>query len=117
MHRFLAIFAIALFASTSACNLVNRDKGDEASARTHLQKFLAPGADYTALTKPLRPTKKDYEDRFDAETAPKVQAMYDAEWDNDPPAIQPKPEQTDLLLYSPTTEELKAGVGRKRRCT
>jgi hypothetical protein len=87
------------------------DKGDEASAKAKLEKFLKPGADYASLTKDLRPSKADYDDLFDAETASKIQSVYDAEWDKDPPAIQPKPEQTELILLSASVDDLKHSTG------
>lgn len=86
-------------------------RGDEAGARALLQKFLAPGADYAALTKPLRPTKADYAALFDAETAAKLQPQYDALWDKEPMIIAPKSGQTELTLFGATSEELQSGTG------
>src|SRR5512140_3040056 len=68
----------------------SNEKGDEAGARALLTKFLAPGADYAALSKPLRPTKADYSALFDAPTAAKLQPAYDEHWDKEPMVIAPK---------------------------
>jgi hypothetical protein len=107
VKRFWVVIGLALL--VSACKFL--DKGDEASARTKLEKFLKPGADYSSLTKDLRPSKSDYEELFDAETAPKIQSVYDAEWDKEAPVVQPKSEQTELLLYSASVDDLKNGTG------
>jgi hypothetical protein len=90
------------------------DKGDEASARALLEKFLAPGADAATLTKALRPTAADYAALFDAPTAAKLQPQYDKFWDKDPMVIRHKAEQTELKLWASTTEELQSGSGGAR---
>ena len=87
------------------------DRGDEASARALLMKFLAPNADRAALTKPLRPTKADYAALFDAPTAAKLQPQYDEHWDKEQMVIEPKAGQTELKLSSATSEDLQAGKG------
>lgn len=87
------------------------DKGDEASARALLTKFLAPSADRAALSKPLRPTKADYAALFDAPTAAKLQPQYDEHWDKEPMVLEPKPGQTEVKLWAATSEDLQAGKG------
>ncbi len=90
------------------------EKGDEAGARALLTKFLAPGADRAALTKPLRPTKADYAALFDAPTAGKLQPQYDEHWDKEPMVIEPKAGQTELKLWAATSEDLQQGKGNAR---
>ena len=107
MKKFWVVLGLALV--MSACKFL--DKGDEASAKKKLDKFLAPGADYSALTKELRPTHADYQALFDDETAPVIESVYESEWESGPPAIQPKPGQTELLLYSASVDDLKNGTG------
>jgi len=85
--------------------------GDEAGARALLMKFLAPGADYPALSKPLRPATADYGALFDADTAAKLGPQYDQHWDKEPMVIAPKAGQTELKLVAATTEDLQAGKG------
>ena len=106
MKKIWVVIGLALL--VSACKFL--DKGDEASARAKLEKFLKPGADYSSLTKDLRPSKADYEELFDAETAPQIQSRLDPEWDQNQ-AIQPKEEQKELLLYSASVDDLKNGTG------
>src|SRR5688500_3268166 len=56
--------------------------GTEEGARALLTPFLAPGADYAALTKPLRPTTDDYKAIFVDETfASQAEATYGPAWD------------------------------------
>ena len=84
---------------------------DEAGARALLRRFLAPGADRAALTKPLRPNKADYAALFDAPTAAKLQPAYDAHWDKDPMVIEAHEGQTELVLFAATSEDLQSGGG------
>jgi hypothetical protein len=88
-----------------------QQSGDEAGARALLGKFLAPGADHAALSKPLRPATADYGALFDAETAAKLGPQYEHHWDKDPMVIAPKEGQTELKLFAATSEDLVADKG------
>jgi hypothetical protein len=82
--------------------------GSEKGAKAMLAAFLKPGADFAALTKPLRPTSADYKAIFDAESAAKAEKGFAQPWDEGSIVLKPKPEQSQLVLESATSDELKA---------
>jgi len=85
------------------------------AAKALLQAFVRPGADWAALTKPLQPTTTDYATVFEAVTAAKVQALYDPLWKDGTLVIKPNPGQTEVLLESVPTAEIRAwspGAGK-----
>jgi len=102
---------VATTTTASTATQAQAASGDEAGARALLMKFLAPGADYPALSKPLRPATADYGALFDAETAAKLGPQYDQHWDKEPMVIAPKAGQTELKLVAATTEDLRADKG------
>jgi predicted small lipoprotein YifL len=79
-------------------------------AKAVLREFVAPGADHAALTKKLRPTAADYEAVFEGELAKKLEALRAKDWAAGQ-VVAPKRGQTEVLVHSATTEELKAGTG------
>jgi hypothetical protein len=85
--------------------------GDMDAAKALLEQFLKPGADHAALTKPLQPTAEDYKTVFKDDAAGKLEAHYQKMWADPNASIKPNEGQTQLLLYSATTEEIAAGQG------
>jgi hypothetical protein len=83
----------------------------EAGAKSLLERFLKPGADYQALSAPLKPSKADVAAVYQGDFAGKLAARYDEMWGKQPLLIKPNAGQTQLLLSSATSEELKAGTG------
>ena len=81
--------------------------GTEAGARALLGEFRKSGADHKALSKQLQPTSADYSAVFDADFAKKAEATYAAPWDRGEMVVAPKPGQTELLLASATSDDLK----------
>lgn len=86
--------------------------GTMEGARSLLSEFLKPGADHTALTKPLRPTKEDYAAVFQGDLAAKAESTYGSMWDSGQAVVAPKAGQTELLLSSATSEEIKNWTGK-----
>ncbi|MDI1449910.1 hypothetical protein [Polyangium sp. 6x1] len=84
---------------------------DMDAAKALLEPFLKPGADHAALTKQLEPTTEDYKAVFKDDAATKLEAHYKKMWADPNAAIKPNEGQTQLLLYSATTEEIAAGQG------
>ncbi|MDC3956460.1 hypothetical protein [Polyangium jinanense] len=84
---------------------------DTDAAKALLEQFLKPGVDHAALTKPLEPTAEDYKAVFKEEAAGKLESHYKKMWSDPNAAIKPNEGQTQLLLYSATTEEIAAGDG------
>ncbi len=85
--------------------------GDLAAAKGMLEPFLKPGADHAALTKSMQPTAEDYKAVFKDEVTGKLESHYQKMWGDPNAAIKPNEGQTQLLLYSATTEEIAAGQG------
>lgn len=85
----------------------------EEGAKALLSQFLKPGADLAALSMQLKPTSADYRAVFAAEEmAKRAEQVYGGLWGMvSKRPIGPKPGQTELLLWSATTDELKAGTG------
>ncbi len=84
----------------------------EEGAKNMLKEFAKPGVDTAALTKPLRPTKADYEAVFDAEFAAKAAALYDPAWDGGKMVITTNdPLRTEVKLYPATSDEVKNWTG------
>lgn len=85
----------------------------EAGAKALLEQFLKPGADHAALSMQLKPTSADYRAVFASEEhAAKAEQAYAGLWGMvQKRPIQPKAGQTELLLWSATTDELKQGTG------
>lgn len=79
----------------------------EASARAVLEPFLAPGADHAALSAALRPTRDDYRAVFGEASVDRLVAVYEPAWERREIIIRPKDGQTELALWSATTEELQ----------
>lgn len=100
--------AALLWVAAAPSRAVAETAGDEAAAKALLAKFLAPGADHAALTKELKPTTADYEAVFEPEFAKKLEAAQAGMWSSGKAALAPKEGQTELLLHSATTEQLKA---------
>lgn len=96
--------------STPAPNAKSYPGTDE-GAKAMLAEFVKPGADYAALTRALRPTKADYEAVFMPELAAKAEAVYGPAWDGGQMVVAPKEGQTEVLLGSATSDELKSWTG------
>jgi hypothetical protein len=88
--------------------------GDEEGAEALLKQFVAPNADHMALTRSLRPTTSDYKAMFDATAAAKVEASQAKDWDTNKAVIKPKPNQTEVKLWSASGADLAAGKGNAK---
>lgn len=85
--------------------------GTEAGATSLLKEFLKPGADHAALSKQLRPGSADYAAVFDADSSAKVAAVYGPAWDGGQMVVAPKAGQTEVKVFSATSEEMKSWSG------
>jgi len=85
--------------------------GTPEGAKALLQQFLKPDADYAGLTRPLRPTPKDFKSVFKGKALKEALEGYRAPWDEGKIVVRGKPDQTQLLIWSATSEELKKGTG------
>ena len=77
-----------------------------------LKEFLQPGANHATLSKQLRPTTADYAEVFDPDLSAKLEALYGPVWDAGQLVIAPKPGQTELKLFSATSDEMKSWTGK-----
>jgi hypothetical protein len=83
----------------------------DAGATSLLKEFVKPGADHAALSKQLRPTAADYAAVFDADSSTKVAAVYDSAWDGGQMMVAPKAGQTEIKVFSATSDEMKSWSG------
>lgn len=106
----LLCFALGLGLSAAA-NGAEALPGTEAGATSLLKEFVKPGADHAALSKQLRPTAADYTAVFDADSSAKVAAVYDPAWEGGQMVVAPKPGQTEVKVFSATSDEMKSWSG------
>lgn len=112
--------ALALALTVPACGGDAVDEkpsypGTADGAKALLQAFLAPDADYKALSDALRPTDADYEAAFTPEAAAKAKAGYEKPWDDGLMVLKPgDPERTEILIWAATAEELQTKTGDAR---
>jgi hypothetical protein len=106
--------AAVLLASTTAGAAPQARAGQLDQARALLQDFVKPGADPAALSAKLRPAKPDYDAVFTADASAKLQAAYEPAWNQGVMVVKGKPGQTSVLVWSATTEDIKAWRGAAR---
>lgn len=106
----LLCFAFGL-AFIALANAAETFPGTEAGATSLLKEFLKPGADHAALSKQLRPTAADYAAVFDADSSAKVAGVYDPAWDGGQMVVAPKAGQTEVKVFSATSDEMKTWTG------
>ena len=109
VHPLLCL-AFAL-GSSALVNAAEAFPGTEAGATSLLKEFLKPGADHAALSKQLRPTTADYAAVFDADSSAKVAAVYDPAWEGGQMVVAPKAGQTEVKVFSATSDEMKSWSG------
>lgn len=84
--------------------------GTADGAKALLAEFVKPGSNVGTLTKNLRAEPGDYAAVFTGDAAKKVQTVMDTAWGNGQFLIKPvHPNQTEMIVLSATTDELKAG--------
>lgn len=106
--------ALATLTPTAACKGGSKGldyPGTEAGAKALLADLMKPDADRKAMTKALKPQAEDYAAYFDGDAADKAKKGYEKLWSDPKAVISPKDGQTELLLWTATTDDLKAGKG------
>lgn len=97
--------------SAGATTAASTHPATEDGAKALLAEFVKPGADHAALSKQLRPSKADYDAVFEPELAAKADAVYGPVWDGGQMVIAPKAGQTEVKVFSATSDELKGWTG------
>jgi hypothetical protein len=85
--------------------------GTEAGATNLLKEFLKPEADHAALSKQLRPAAADYAAVFESDVAANMETVYGPAWDAGQLVVAPKAGQTELKVFSATSDEMKSWTG------
>ena len=85
--------------------------GTEEGAKALVEGFLKPDADTVAMTKSLQPSSEDYKAIFVDDVVTKVRAKYEEQWGETGWEIKAKEDQTEVLIWKATTEELREGTG------
>ncbi|MEP7124139.1 MAG: hypothetical protein ABJE95_24645 [Byssovorax sp.] len=84
--------------------------GTADGAKALLAEFVKPGANLAPLTQGLRAEPADYAAVFTPDAAAKIQKVMETAWTNGQFLVRPAhPNQTEMLVLSATTDELKAG--------
>jgi hypothetical protein len=105
---FAALIAFCLTGCNNESKMSDKFPGTKDGAQALLQEFMKPGADNKKLTMELRPTKEDCRAFFnDQAVADRAAEQYDKLWSAGNAAVAPKEGQTELKLFSATTEELR----------
>lgn len=110
------IWTLLLAACLTGCgsgkNLSETFPGTKDGAKALLQEFMKPGADTKKLTMELRPTKEDYRAFYaDERTSDRAETYFDKLWSGGNAVVGPKEGQTELKLFSATTEEMRDSTG------
>jgi hypothetical protein len=104
----LAVLFLCNAASMMAADAKHQGMtGGEAELRSVLMAFLKPGADYESLTQKLRPTAADYTSLFREPFATKIREALEAASKGDEGVLKPKDGQTEVLLRSVATDEIR----------
>ncbi len=115
-HTLLAATVLALSLSPG-CKGASKGldyPGTEAGAKALLTDLMKPDADREAMTQALKPQPEDYAAYFEGDAAGKAKKGYEKLWSDPKAVISPKDGQTELLLWTATTDDLKAGKGNAR---
>ncbi len=80
-------------------------------AKAFVSQFVKKGADVEKLSKQLQPTHEDYLKVFNEEFAKKAEATYTPIWKSGVFVIRGKPEQTNVFVFSGTSDDLKQWKG------
>lgn len=93
--------------------------GTQDGARALLMGFLGEDGkadvDRVAMTGALRPDGEDYTAVFTVDGQVEVKDKYERNWDSGYYLIDPKPKQTELLLWSATTQDFREDRGDARK--
>ncbi len=111
---FICVLLVAVFAASCGSGQKTSAKfpGTKDGAKALLQEFLKPGADTRKMTMDLRPTKEDYRAFYtDESTAARAETYFDKLWSSGNAVVAPKEGQSELKLFSATTEEMRDSKG------
>ncbi len=85
--------------------------GDMDGARQLLTQFLDPDLNKSALTQKLRPTPQDFKTVFKKSAVKSAYQGYETPWNEGKIVVRGRPGQTELMIWSATTEELQQNKG------
>lgn len=113
-HKIILAALVAVAAAGCAGKQQANSKfpGTKDGARALVGEFMKPGADLKRLTMDLRPSKEDYRSFYaDETTAGRAETYFDKLWSSGTAVVAPKEGQSELKLYSATTEEMRDMTG------
>lgn len=112
LNLLLAAFIAVCLTGCGGESVSAKFPGTKDGAKALLGEFLKPGADTKKMTMDLRPTKEDYRAFYaDESMAARAEAFYEKLWLSGDAVVAPKEGQTELKLFSATTEELDQSKG------
>lgn len=108
----VALVAICLTGCGTEQKISEKFPATKDGAKALLQEFMKAEADNKKLTMELRPTKEDYRAFYiDESTAARAETHFDKLWSSGNAVVAPKEGQTELKLFSATTEEMRDSKG------
>ena len=106
-----AFIAVGLAGCGGGQSSAAKFPGTKDGAKALLAEFMKPDADRKKMTMDLRPTKEDYRAFYaDEATAARAETFFDKMWSSGDAVVAPKEGQTELKLFSATTEQLNEVV-------
>lgn len=116
LYRILGLSLLALFLSISIAQAQSKTlnfPGTIDGAKQLLEVFMKPGADVKKLSMELAPTQADFKTYFVKAVVGKAENVYGPAWEKNQIVIGPKPGagQTELIIWSSTTDEIKSWTG------
>jgi hypothetical protein len=112
--RVTAAFTFAALAGAAGTSRAAEPPPGLEGARMLVRGLAKPGADHAALTRSLRPAPADYAAVFTPELAARLQQLYGPAWEQGGLVVKGKPGQTDVSVWSATTEDIRAWRGTAR---
>jgi hypothetical protein len=109
MKKVLALL-VAVASLTGAAGCKRAAGPNTGAAKEMLSAFLKDGADALALTQKLRPQQADYDAVFVGDAGQKAKAALDPMWDGLKGGLKPGAGETELTVYTATSDELKKGA-------
>jgi hypothetical protein len=103
------IKAVVAGPAADVSELLSKYPGTDKGAK-QLLTDLRLASDAVAMTRALKPTSADYKAVF-GDSASQAEAHYEKGWNDPEIKIGAKPENTELLFWKATSEELQSWVG------
>jgi hypothetical protein len=110
-HNISLLLALVICLALAAQRMAAEENKHATDPTNLLKEFVKPGADHATLSKQLRPTTADYAAVFESDLSAKMEALYGPAWDAGQLVAAPNPGQSEVKLFSTTSDEMKSWTG------